>query len=122
MTPVIPSDSPILSIVYILAAVAIIIGLRRLSSPTTARSGNQVAAVGVGAALLVTLFSSAVQDFLWIILGVPIGAVVGYFAARRVPMTAMPQMVALFNGMGGGAAALVAAAEFINRRNLGEVE
>ena len=60
----IPSDSPILQIIYILAAVAIIIGLKRLSSPATARSGNQVAAVGVGVALLVTLFSSDIQDYL----------------------------------------------------------
>jgi NAD(P) transhydrogenase subunit beta len=119
---VIPSDSPILSIVYILAAVAIIIGLKRLSSPATARSGNQVAAVGVGAALLITLLSSEIQNFLWIIIGVPIGAVVGYLAARRVPMTAMPQMVALFNGMGGGAAALVSIAEFMHRRDLGQPE
>jgi NAD(P) transhydrogenase subunit beta len=119
---VIPSDSPILQIIYILAAVAIIIGLKRLSSPATARSGNQVAAVGVGVALLVTLFSSDIQDYLWIIIGVPIGAVVGYLGAKRVPMTAMPQMVALFNGMGGGAAALVSIGEFMHRRQLGEPE
>jgi H+-translocating NAD(P) transhydrogenase subunit beta len=119
---VIPSDSPILQIIYILAAVAIIIGLKRLSSPATARSGNQIAAVGVGIALLVTLFSSDIQDYLWIIIGVPIGAVVGYLGAKRVPMTAMPQMVALFNGMGGGAAALVSIGEFMHRRQLGEPE
>jgi NAD(P) transhydrogenase subunit beta len=119
---VIPSDSPILQIIYILAAVAIIIGLKRLSSPATARSGNQIAAVGVGIALLVTLFSSDIQDYLWIIIGVPIGTVVGYLGAKRVPMTAMPQMVALFNGMGGGAAALVSIGEFMHRRQLGEPE
>jgi NAD(P) transhydrogenase subunit beta len=119
---VIPSDSPVLQIIYILAAVAIIIGLKRLSSPATARSGNQIAAVGVGVALLATLFSSDIQDYLWIIIGVPIGAVIGYLGARRVPMTAMPQMVALFNGMGGGAAALVSIGEFMHRRQLGEPE
>ena len=118
----IPSDSPILQIIYILAAVAIIIGLKRLSSPATARTGNLIAAVGVGIALLVTLFTSDIHDYLWIFIGVPIGAIVGYLGAQRVPMTAMPQMVALFNGMGGGAAALVSIGEFMHRRQLGEAE
>ncbi|HEX6606645.1 MAG TPA: NAD(P)(+) transhydrogenase (Re/Si-specific) subunit beta, partial [Chloroflexia bacterium] len=68
----IPSDSPILQIIYILAAVAIIIGLKRLSSPATARTGNLIAAVGVGIALLVTLFTSDIHDYLWIFIGVPI--------------------------------------------------
>ena len=117
-----PSDSPVLQIAYILAAVLIILGLKRLSSPATARSGNQVAAVGLFGAVLITLFNSDVQDYLWIILGVPIGAVIGYIAARRVPMTAMPQMVAIYNGMGGGAAALVSILEFMHRRALGQPE
>ena len=76
----IASDSPILQIAHILAAVLIILGLRRLSSPATARSGNQLAAVGLFGAVLITLFNSEVQDYLWILLGVPIGAVIGYVA------------------------------------------
>lgn len=121
----IPSYIP--QLVYIIAAVLIIVGLKRLSSPTTARNGNQVAAVGVGLALLITLVLTengqiVITDYLWIIPGVIIGGVAGYLMARRVQMTAMPQMVALFNGMGGGAAALVAASEFLHRRDLAQPE
>jgi H+-translocating NAD(P) transhydrogenase subunit beta len=112
----------VLQAAYIVAAVLIIVGLKRLSSPVTARSGNQIAAVGVGFALLITLLNSEIQDFVWIIPGVIIGAVVGWFMAKRVQMTAMPQMVALFNGMGGNAPALVSAAEFLHRRELGQPE
>ncbi len=116
----IPSYIP--QIVYIFAAVLIIIGLKRLGSPATARQGNQLAAVGVALALGITLLNSEIVDFTWIIVGVLIGSVVGYLMATRVQMTAMPQMVALFNGMGGGAAALVAGSEFLHRRALGQPE
>ena len=116
----IPSYIP--QIIYILAAILIIIGLKRLGSPATARQGNQLAAVGVALALGITLLNSEIVDFTWIIVGVIIGSVVGYVMATRVQMTAMPQMVALFNGMGGGAAALVAGSEFLHRRALGQPE
>ena len=112
----------VLQAAYIVAAVLIIVGLKRLSSPVTARSGNQIAAVGVGFALLITLLNSEIADFIWIIPGVIIGGIVGWLMAKRVQMTAMPQMVALFNGMGGGAAALVSAAEFLHRRQLNQPE
>ena len=105
--------------VYLVGAVTFILGLKFLSSPTTARRGNQIAAAGM---TLVVLWVF-VTDFLlgsgglgnaWILaVGIPIGAVVGVLGARRVPMTAMPQMVAIFNGAGGGAAAVVALAEFL---------
>jgi H+-translocating NAD(P) transhydrogenase subunit beta len=105
------------ALVYLLAAVLFILGLRFLSSPRTARRGNWVAAVGMAIALVWTVvllwprFTAA--GVVVSVLGVAIGAVVGTGAARRVKMTAMPQMVAAFNGVGGGAAALVATVELL---------
>ena len=97
---------------YLVAASLFIIGLKRLSSPRTARSGNQVAAVGMAIAIVAVLFDDRVVTYQWIILGAVVGGVGGAVGARRVKMTAMPQMVALFNGFGGGAAALVALADY----------
>src|SRR5438067_8936206 len=110
----------IIQLIYLLAAICFIIGLRRLSSPATARSGNQVAALGMALAVLATFFltdiiASGVIGYALIIVGALIGGGVGFYLARTVQMTAMPQMVALFNGMGGGAAAFSATAEFLNR-------
>jgi proton-translocating NAD(P)+ transhydrogenase subunit beta len=106
-------------LVYLVGSVTFILGLKFLASPTTARRGNQLAAAGM-ALVVAWVF---VTDFLladggmghaWILaVGIPIGAVAGALGARRVPMTAMPQMVAIFNGAGGGAAAVVAVAEFL---------
>ena len=97
---------------YLVCASLFIIGLKRLSSPATARSGNQIAAVGMAIAIAATLFDERVVTFPWIILGALIGGIGGAIGAQRVKMTAMPQMVALFNGFGGGAAALVALADY----------
>jgi NAD(P) transhydrogenase subunit beta len=97
---------------YLLCAILFILGLRRLSSPATARSGNQLAAVGMAFAIVATLFDERVLSYEWIALGAVIGGVGGAIGARKVKMTAMPQMVALFNGFGGGAAALVALADY----------
>jgi NAD(P) transhydrogenase subunit beta len=97
---------------YIVAAVLFIYGLRRLSHPATARSGNVVAAVGMAVAVVATLVDRRVADFGLIALGIIVGTIIGIPAARSVRMTAMPQMVALFNGVGGGAAALIAWTEF----------
>jgi H+-translocating NAD(P) transhydrogenase subunit beta len=93
---------------YLLTAVLFIVGIMRLRQPATARSGNLLAAVGMAIALATTALEISYVHFLPIAVALAIGAVVGAVAARRVRMTAMPQMVALFNGMGGGAAALVA--------------
>jgi NAD(P) transhydrogenase subunit beta len=101
-----------ISAAYLVAAVLFILGLKRLSSPATARSGNELAAVGMLIAVVATLVSQAITSYGLIALGMVAGAAVGAVSARTVRMTAMPQMVALFNGVGGGAAALVAAAEF----------
>jgi proton-translocating NAD(P)+ transhydrogenase subunit beta len=97
---------------YLVCAILFIIGLRRLSSPSTARSGNQLAAIGMAFAIVATLVDERVLTFGWIVLGAAIGGVGGAIGARKVKMTAMPQMVALFNGFGGGAAALVALADY----------
>jgi NAD(P) transhydrogenase subunit beta len=97
---------------YLVAAVLLIIGIRRLSAPPTARSGNLIAAAGMTIALVFTLLDDDIDSYWLIIAGVAVGTVVGVASARLVRMTAMPQMVALFNGVGGGAAALIAASEF----------
>lgn len=102
-----------LELAYLLSAALFIIGLKRLSSPATARSGNQIAAVGMLLAVLVTLFDANVTNPTYIIIGSVIGGAIGFGLARSVQMTAMPQMVALFNGMGGGAAALTSMSEFL---------
>jgi NAD(P) transhydrogenase subunit beta len=97
---------------YLVAGVCLIVGIKRLSSPGTARSGNVVAAVGMAIAVVFTLISPEIDTYWLIVAGVAVGTVIGVASARMVRMTAMPQMVALFNGVGGGAAALIAAAEF----------
>jgi len=103
------------ALAYLLAAVLFILGLRQLSSPRTARNGNYTAAVGMVIALGATLpqlhFTSA--GAVIVLIGVIVGAGVGTVGARQVKMTAIPQMVALFNGAGGGAAALVAVSELV---------
>jgi len=101
-----------INVAYLVASVCLIIGIKRLSSPATARSGNVVAAVGMAIAIVFTLLSPAIDSYWLIAAGVAVGTVIGVASARMVKMTAMPQMVALFNGVGGGAAALIAAAEF----------
>jgi NAD(P) transhydrogenase subunit beta len=101
------------AILYLIAAVAFIVGLKRLGSPRTARSGNTIAALGMLLAVVVTLVDSEVS---WAVVaaGAAVGAVVGAVLALRVQMTAMPQLVAAFNGFGGLASALVAGAVFVS--------
>ena len=106
-------NTALIDLVYLVAAALFIAGLKRLSSPATARSGNIVAAVGMLLAIAATLFHREILGFGTIIAGVVVGSAIGLFAARSVPMTDMPQMVAVFNGFGGGASALVAAAELL---------
>ncbi len=97
---------------YLAAAVLFILGLKYLSAPRTARRGNVFAAVGMLLAIVATLVDARVVSFGLIAAGIGVGTVIGAFSAQRVKMTAIPQMVALFNGVGGGAAALVAASEY----------
>src|SRR6201987_4284310 len=87
-------------------------GLRGLSGPTTAVRGNRIAAVGMAIAVIATLLHPGEGNWGLIVLGVALGTAVGVPAARQVKMTAMPQMVALFNGVGGGAVFLISWSEF----------
>jgi NAD(P) transhydrogenase subunit beta len=102
-------------LLYLVTIVTFIVALRFLSRPDKARLGNWIGAAGMLLAIAVTLAKSEVVSYLWIFIGMAIGGSFGAVAARRVKMTAMPQMVALFNGVGGGAAALISWAEFHNR-------
>ncbi len=101
-----------INISYIVAAILFILGLKMLSSPATARRGNLTSAIGMLIAVIVTLINKDIIDYKFIVLGLLIGSVIGALAARLVAMTAMPQMVALFNGFGGIASLLVGWAEY----------
>ena len=105
-------DESFLDVLYIIAFSLFIQGLRGLSGPTTAVRGNRIAAVGMAIAVIATLLNPNEGNWGLIALGVALGTAVGVPAARQVKMTAMPQMVALFNGVGGGAVFLIAWAEF----------
>ena len=101
------------NIFYVLASVLFILGIKKLSHPKTARNGNFIAASGMLIAILATLLSYGKIDLQMILVGMIIGSVIGATFALKVEMTQMPQMVAIFNGFGGSASALVAAAEFL---------
>lgn len=108
----------ILTIIYLLASITFIIGLKMLAHPARARRGNLIAAAGMGAAILGTIFlykdenGNVLHNHLWIFGGLFIGGIAGTIAARKVKMTAMPEMVSMFNGMGGACAALISVVEF----------
>ena len=101
-----------INIAYVVSAVCFIFGIKMLSHPKTARKGNGIATLGMLVAIAATLYAGEVLDFKMIGIGMLIGAIIGGFAAQKVEMTQMPQLVAIFNGFGGGASALVASAEF----------
>jgi H+-translocating NAD(P) transhydrogenase subunit beta len=101
-----------IDLAYLAAAICLILGIKRLSHPRTARSGNLIAAAGMLIAVGFTFAIEELERYWLMLVGIAVGSVIGVASARMVRMTAMPQMVALFNGVGGGAAALVAAAEF----------
>jgi H+-translocating NAD(P) transhydrogenase subunit beta len=110
-------------VAYLAAAALFIYGIRRLRTPETARSGNTLAAIGMVIALVATVFVADIDNVLSageIGVGVVVGSVIGAVAAQRVQMTAMPQMVAAFNGVGGAAAALIAVSEFYRVEALGQ--
>jgi NAD(P) transhydrogenase subunit beta len=113
------SRSDVINLLYIVAFSMFIVGLHMLRGPRTAVRGNQVAAVGMAVAVAATLLKPEVGDWGLIAVGVLVGTAIGVPAARSVKMTAMPQMVALFNGVGGGAVALIAVVEF--RRTGGDM-
>jgi proton-translocating NAD(P)+ transhydrogenase subunit beta len=105
-------DPDFIRVLYIAAFACFIVGLRFLNHPRTARKGNLIAAVGMAIAVVATLLWDFVGDYWLIAIGIAIGTAVGIPAARSVKMTAMPQMVALFNGVGGGAVALISFVEY----------
>lgn len=116
----------ILTICYLIAAVTFIIGLKMLSNPAAARKGNLVAAAGMTIAIIATIFlyeytsiddngnkvSHKLGNYIWIFSAIAIGSIIGTLAAKKVKMTAMPEMVSMFNGMGGACAALISIIEF----------
>tara|TARA_B100000427_G_scaffold225810_1_gene189381 strand:+ start:207 stop:1586 length:1380 start_codon:yes stop_codon:yes gene_type:complete len=109
------------NLAYVLAAILFIMGIKRLSSPKTAQSGNTIASLGMLVAIIATVISFELLDFKLIATGMIIGTIIGATFAIRVQMTQMPQMVAIFNGFGGGASALVAAAEYFTKYGTAEL-
>jgi NAD(P) transhydrogenase subunit beta len=109
--------SDAIQISYLIAAIAFMLGIKYLSSPATARKGNLFASSGMLLAIITTLFNEKIISYELIIIGVIAGSLIGVVLAKKVQMTAMPQLVAIFNGFGGAASALIASAEFINLNN-----
>jgi NAD(P) transhydrogenase subunit beta len=114
------SRHDVIQVLYIVGFALFIVGLRMLRGPRTAVRGNQIAAVGMAIAVLATLLTRGVGDWVLIAAGVAIGTAIGIPSARSVKMTQMPQLVALFNGVGGGAVALISIVEF--RATGGDIE
>src|SRR5215204_7817408 len=109
----------LLTVIYLIASVTFIVGLKMLSHPESARRGNLLAAGGMCLAIFGTIFlyedldtGDRLHNYGWIFGGLLIGAIIGTFIAKKVKMTAMPEMVSLFNGMGGACAALISLVEF----------
>ena len=112
-----PFGITILEITYIIASVLFVIGLKMLSHPLTARRGNILAAFGMSFAIVATILfhkkdGESIGNIPWILAAIAIGTVIGWVIAKKVKMTAMPQLVSFFNGMGGAAAALISMMEF----------
>jgi len=105
---------------YLVTAVTFVLGLKGLTSPKTAVLGNRVAAAGMLLAVVVTFLVQGTANLPLILVGLAVGTVAGLWGARAVKMTAMPQMVALFNGAGGGAAALVSTLEYLRELDHGD--
>ncbi len=106
------TNANIINLAYLIAIILFIVGLKKLTSPATARNGNFIAGIGMFIAVVVTLLDRNIIDYQWILIGIVLGAPIGFISARKVKMTAMPEMVALFNGVGGGAVALIALSEY----------
>jgi H+-translocating NAD(P) transhydrogenase subunit beta len=113
-------DVNFIEVLYIIAFALFIYGLMGLTGPRTAVPGNRIAAVGMAVAFVATLLVAGMGNWALIAVGIAIGTAIGIPAARNVRMTAMPQMVALFNGVGGGAVALIAWVEFRNTGGFSE--
>ncbi|MGB2128574.1 MAG: NAD(P)(+) transhydrogenase (Re/Si-specific) subunit beta [Flavicella sp.] len=114
--------SIVLSIIYLVSTVTFIVGLKKLGSPKTAKSGNMIAAIGMGLAIVGTIFINDIEvpTIIYILIGVAIliGSILGWLIAMKVEMTKMPELVSLFNGFGGASAALIGVVEFIGNDNI----
>ncbi len=115
------NSSVLIQVSYLLTAFLFIMGLKRMSSPVTARSGIVWAGAGMVVATLVTFLYPGLTNYPLIIIAIAIGSAIAWISARRVAMTDIPQMIALYNGMGGGAAAAIAAVELYRGEPLGTV-
>ena len=107
----------LLSIIYLIASISFIVGLKMLSNPASARKGNLIAAAGMLLAIAGTIFlyqedGKYLGNYLWIFAAILIGTIIGWLTAKKVKMTAMPELVSFFNGMGGACAALISIIEF----------
>ena len=117
-------DSVIWDIGYLASAALFILGIKKLSSPRTAPQGNRLGAYGMLLAVMVTMAKMYTEEIVGlelIVAGLAIGITVGALMATRVEMTGMPELVALFNGFGGGASALVGLSEVLGRLQSGDV-
>lgn len=114
-----PWISTSIEIIYLLAAILFVMGLKRMSSPVTARGGIVWAGVGMVLATLATFAYPGMHNYGWILISLLLGSAVAWWAAKKVAMTDMPQMIAIYNGMGGGAAGTIAAIELIKGEPLG---
>ena len=107
----------IVPLIYLVSAVLFVVGLKLMSTPKTAVRGNLVGAAGMAMAIVITLFDQGVSGYLFIAMGLIAGTVIGTSMANRVKMTAMPQLVGLLNGLGGGASVLVAFSDLVHHTN-----
>jgi H+-translocating NAD(P) transhydrogenase subunit beta len=107
-----------IEVAYFFASLSFVIGLKMLSHPDSARKGNILAAIGMGLAIILTMAGDKIHNYGWILAALVIGTILGAVSARKVKMTAMPQMVSLFNGMGGACAAVISLVEFEHHPNL----
>jgi NAD(P) transhydrogenase subunit beta len=111
----------VMNVGYILAAILFIVGLKQLGSPATARRGNRMSSLAMLVAVLATVVGNDIMSWEWIIGGIIVGSAIGAYSARKVEMTSMPQLVAIFNGFGGAASAVIAAGELIRLIDEGAV-
>ena len=107
-------SSTTVNLIYLIAGVLFILGIKGLTKPSTAVRGNRLSALGMLIAVVVTLLDSEIVNFSYILAGALTGGIVGAFMALRIQMTSMPQMVALLNGFGGGASLTIALAEYFS--------
>ncbi|MEZ4425419.1 MAG: NAD(P)(+) transhydrogenase (Re/Si-specific) subunit beta, partial [Gemmatimonadota bacterium] len=103
----------LVEVAYLVSATLFVFGLKRLGSPATARRGNQLASLAMLVAVVAAVIEHQILNWGMVGLGLILGSLVGAVLARRVQMTSMPELVGIFNGLGGGASAVVAAAEFV---------